>query len=205
MASIKKRPDGKWRARYRDAEGNEHARHFRRQIDAKKWLDGVTAAVVTGAYVDPNAGKITLATYFGDWSQRQIWATGTATAMSLAVRHCTFADVELGSLKPSHVELWVKTMDKAGLAPGTIRTRVNNVKSVLHGAKKDRLIAGDPADGVTLPRRRKAEHAMEIPTPEDVGRILASSEQWFEVFVSLCAFAGLRLGEACAVQLVVCL
>jgi hypothetical protein len=31
MASIAKRPDGRWRARYRDAAGAEHSRHFARK------------------------------------------------------------------------------------------------------------------------------------------------------------------------------
>ncbi len=34
MASIAKRPDGHWRARYRDPTGREHARHFARKIEA---------------------------------------------------------------------------------------------------------------------------------------------------------------------------
>ncbi len=48
MASIQKRPNGVWRARYRDADGKEHSQHFPRKIDAQAWLDEVTAAVVTG-------------------------------------------------------------------------------------------------------------------------------------------------------------
>ncbi|WP_231377424.1 tyrosine-type recombinase/integrase [Arthrobacter sp. 162MFSha1.1] len=156
---------------------------------------------MTGAYVDPNAGKVTLTTFFADWSQRQIWAAGTAKAMSLAVRSCTFADTELRNLKRSHVESWVKKMSQEGLAAGTIKTRFNNVRSVLHGARNDRLIATDPANGVTLPRGRKPEHAMAIPSPSDVGRLLSASEPWFRPFVAMCAFAGLRLGEAAAVQL----
>lgn len=47
MASIKKRPDGIWRARYRDEAGKEHARHFKRKVDAQDWLNEVTASVVT--------------------------------------------------------------------------------------------------------------------------------------------------------------
>jgi len=46
MASIKKRPNGTWRARYRDAAGKEHARHFKfkdnsrdPQNSAQHWLD----------------------------------------------------------------------------------------------------------------------------------------------------------------------
>ncbi|MFJ4040289.1 tyrosine-type recombinase/integrase [Paenarthrobacter sp. NPDC089989] len=201
MASIQKRDNGSWRARYRDDAGKEHARHFPRKIDAQRWLDEVTASVVTGSYVDPKSGRITLASFFAEWSGRQIWADGTTKAMSLAVRSCTFADIEFRSLKRSHVEAWVKKMSQDGLAPGTVKTRYNNVRSVLRGAKNDRLLAVDPAEGVTLPRARKAEYAMAIPSPEDVGKLMAASEVWFQPFVAMCAFAGLRLGEAAAVQL----
>ncbi|GGS16233.1 hypothetical protein GCM10010269_64350 [Streptomyces humidus] len=34
MANSQKRPNGKWRARYRDLDGKEHARHFDRKVDA---------------------------------------------------------------------------------------------------------------------------------------------------------------------------
>lgn len=201
MASIQKRPDGRWRARYRDDAGKEHARHFVRKLDAQRWIDGVTSSVVTGTYVDPRTSKVTLESFFAEWSTRQVWAAGTATAMSLAVRSCTFTDVELGKVRRSHVETWIKTMMNADLAPGTIRTRTNNVRSVLRGAKRDRIIAVDPSEGVTLPRVRKTEHAMIIPTVEAVGAALAATGEWFQPYIALCAFAGLRLGEAAAVQL----
>lgn len=38
MANIQRRPDGRWRARYRDDAGREHARHFDRKTDAQRWL-----------------------------------------------------------------------------------------------------------------------------------------------------------------------
>ncbi|UFS58916.1 tyrosine-type recombinase/integrase [Subtercola endophyticus] len=201
MASIQKRPNGSWRARYRDDEGKEHAKHFERKIDAQRWLDGITAAVISGTYVDPRAGKVTLTSYFAEWSSRQVWAPRTARNMSLAVRTCTFADIELGRVRRSHVESWVKVMVDAKLAPGTIRTRTRNVRAVLRGAKRDRVIGNDPSEGVTLPRVRKAEYSMAIPSPEAVGALLRASGDWFRPFIALCAFAGLRLGEASAVQL----
>lgn len=42
---------------------------------------------------------------------------------------------------------------------------------------------------------------MTIPAPAEVGRILDAAPEWFRPFVALCAFAGLRLGEAAGVQL----
>jgi hypothetical protein len=34
--NVAKRPNGKWRARYRDDAGKEHSRHFDRKIDAQQ-------------------------------------------------------------------------------------------------------------------------------------------------------------------------
>lgn len=166
MASIAKRDDGRWRARYRDEAGREHARHFDRKIDVKRWLDGVTASVVRGEYVDPAAGAVTFAHFYGEWSARQVWAPRTLEAMNLAAGSVPFADLPLRNLRRSHVESWVKAMTARGLAPGTVHTRVQNVRSVLRGAVADRLISRDPSEGVTLPRRRRAEAAMRLPTPQ---------------------------------------
>jgi integrase len=92
-------------------------------------------------------------------------------------------------------------MDAAGLAAGTIETRYVNVRSVFSAALKDKVIGSDPTDSVRLPRGRRPEAAMSIPTPEEVGQFLAVSDGRFQAFIALCAFAGLRLGEAAEVQL----
>jgi hypothetical protein len=34
--NVQKRPNGKWRARYRDASHREHSRHFARKVDAER-------------------------------------------------------------------------------------------------------------------------------------------------------------------------
>ena len=41
---------------------------------------------------------------------------------------------------------------------------------------------------------------MQVPSVEQVGRILGGADDDFRAFVALCAFAGLRLGEAAGVQ-----
>jgi len=60
MASIQKRPNGKYRARYRDADGKEHA----------AWLDEKTASIVTGQYVDPKASAVSWAAWTRAWVER---------------------------------------------------------------------------------------------------------------------------------------
>ena len=199
--NIAKRSNGKWRARFRDDDGNERARHFDRKIDAQRWLDETSAAVLTGTYADPKAGRVTFAAFFGEWSTRQVWAPGTVLAMSLAARSVPFAGKPMAQVRGSDVETWIKAMHASGLAPGTIKTRYVNVRSVFRAAIKDKVIGSDPTDGVRLPRRRRADAAMTIPTPEEIGQLLAVADEHVQAFIALCAFAGLRLGEAAGVQL----
>ena len=200
MASIAKRPDGHYRARYRDEAGAEHSRHFHRKVDAQAWLDQVTAAVVTGQYVDPKAGRITFTDFYGQWSRRQVWVAGTRRSMDITTRSVTFGNVPLRSLRRSHVEGWVKSMSSKGLAASTITTRINNVRAVLRGAVADRIMPTDPSAGIALPRRRRREAAMTLPSADDVKSVLESADVAFRAFVGLCAFAGLRPSEAAGVQ-----
>jgi integrase len=200
MASIQKRDNGSWRARYRDAAGKEHARHFPRKIDAQRWLDEVTASVVTGRYVDPKGGKITFAQWFDQWTAAQVWATGTKLKAEQALAIATFREHQIRSILPSHVQAWVKGMS-ARLAPATVKVYYNIVSSAFRAAVTDKVIAENPCTGAKLPRERRREAAMTIPTPEQLGKALEAAPDWFAPFVSVCAFAGLRLGEAAGLQL----
>lgn len=157
MASITKRSSGKWRARCRDSAGREYARHFTRKLDAQRWLDEVTTSIVTGVYVDPGAGKITLAGWWATWSRRQTWTSSTKATADLAANSVTFGRVPMRSVRRAHVEEWVKGMTlpaesrTGGLAASTIRTRFNYVHLALAAAVRDRLIVGNPAAGVSCP------------------------------------------------------
>jgi site-specific recombinase XerC len=110
-------------------------------------------------YVDPKSGKVTFSSFYADWSARQVWVPGTVQAMNRAARGVHSTNVAMSDIRPSHLELWVKAMQDKGLAPGTIRTRFNNVRSVLKAAMWDKVLGTDPSDGVTLPRRRRAQAA----------------------------------------------
>ncbi|MGO2166656.1 tyrosine-type recombinase/integrase [Corynebacterium casei] len=203
MASIKQRPDGVWRARYRDAAGKEHSRHFKRKVDGQRWLDEVTASVITGRYVDPKAGKIAFSVWYEHWMTRQVWAAGTHESASMILRSIPFAEKHLNQIMFSDVQLWIKEMSSGAkpLSPKTVRNRYNFARMAFQAAIKDKRIAEDPTDDVKLPRVRRVEASMAIPTPEQVGEFLGEAPLFFRAYVAVCAFAGLRLGEASGLQL----
>jgi integrase len=196
-----------WRGSYRDEAGKQHTKSFKRQVDAKRWVATEEAKVVRGDWIDPAAGKVTFAAFYADWAPRQVWLSSTRENADLATAGVTFGNMQLRSIRRSHIEAWVKNMT-ARLAPTTIDTRFTIVRGVFRAAVADRLIASDPTAGVVLPRKRKAEAAMSIPTSAGVAKVLRAAEPerrpksrpGFTAYVALCAFAGLRRGEALGVQ-----
>ncbi|MFZ2012960.1 MAG: site-specific integrase [Nocardioides sp.] len=87
------------------------------------------------------------------------------------------------------------------MAASTRRTRFNYVRMCFAAAVRARLIRLDPTAPITPPKVPKAETKMRIPAPDQVARALDAAHLEFRGFIAVCAFAGLRLGEAAGVQL----
>lgn len=199
MSSVRQRPNGSWRARYRDEDGKEYAKHFSLKREAQAWLNEVASAQLTGTYVAPAASRGTLEEFYADWSQRQMWTDNTRRLADRSVGECTFRAVPFGKLRRSHAEAYVKQLSTS-LAPSTVKTRTAYVRTVLRAAVLDRRLASNPLDGVKLPAVRKTEHSMRIPSPAEVRAIRKAIEPAWAAFVDVMAFAGLRIGEAAALQ-----
>lgn len=197
MASIQKRDNGRWRARYRDVAGKEHARHFDRKTDAQRWLDHVTASVVRGEYVDPKAGRITLATYAQQWEAIQVSAESTKRIVDNALRlHILpeLGDMPLAAVRRSNVQSFVKHLESKGLAAGTIRGIYHVLTQVFGAAVDDRLISSTPCRRITLPEGADTE--VIPPTIEEVEAYLTAFDPRWRGLVVLLAGAGPRIGEA---------
>ena len=67
MASVSKRPNGYWRALWKNPEGREVTKSFKRKVDAERHVKEMTAALVTDTYIDPGAGKVTFQDYAEQW------------------------------------------------------------------------------------------------------------------------------------------
>jgi integrase len=196
MASIRKRPNGQWRARYRDIAGREHARHFARKVDAQRWLDEVTASVLTGNYVDPRAGRITFREYAKAWQPAQIHRRNTAAAVDSALRvHAmpAFGDRQIASIRPSEIQAFVQALSLK-LKPATVRVTYQHLRSVFRAAEADRIIARSPCERITLPRVTR-EQIEPLSTEAVLALEVAMPARW-RAIVRLMAGTGIRPGEA---------
>lgn len=181
----------RYRARWVNDDGKERSESFTSEKAAKAYLK----AVARGEYTN-DLGKLTFREYFDQWSPHQVWAPGTVKKADQAINSLTFADTRLDRLRASHIQAWVKVMVDKPLAVNTIRSRFDHVRAVVRAAVADRAIPFDVTATVTLPRARRAEAAMVIPTTAQVGMALHHAPDKFHAFVAVCAFGGLRLGEA---------
>jgi integrase len=120
--------------------------------------------------------------------------------MNQTVRSVPFADVALADLRVSHIEGWVATMVDSGLAASTIRTRFANARAIVRAAVADRYLSQNVTARVRLPRTRKVSAAMRIPTAEQVGKVIGAADPELAALFAVCAFGGLRLGEASALK-----
>ncbi len=127
--------------------------------------------------VCPCLSMITVQAFYDDWSRRQVWASGTRTAMDLAMRSGDLGRYQIGHVSHSHIEAWIKGMADQPLGPGTIKTRYKNVHTVFRAAVRDRHIVRDPTEAVRLPRQRRADASMSIPAVHDVGVLLSVADE----------------------------
>lgn len=201
MASVQKRPDGVWRARYRDRSGKEHARHFRRKVDAQRWLDEQTTALVTGRWVDPTLARLTVAEWCGTWlanygGHRPSTVRQARTHVQRIVTR--FGPRQLIDIRPSDVKQWTKELADEGLKESTVYSIYRRFAQILGDAVNDGLIPTSPCSRRTSPRQPSQRPF--VPTTEDVFALLDTMPEGLRPAVLLGAFAGLRNSEAVALR-----
>ena len=154
MASIRKRPDGQWRARYRDGAGKEHARHFARKVDGQRWLDQETTKLETGSWIAPRAAKVTVE----EWCKR--WLDGYRTRKSSTVRMAevhiakiiaAFGPRRLDSLRPSEIRSWLVQLQQEHAASYVYALHAR-LAQILADAVHDGVLARNPCSRRTAPR-----------------------------------------------------
>lgn len=195
MASIQKRPDGRWRARYRDPSGRERSKHFDRKVDAQRFLTTVEAAKLRGQYVDPT-NMTTVAEYARRWVASRPHRPTTARRMDGQIRNhiegTTLGGQRLARVLPSDVQAWVTTLSKT-LAPSTLGQQVTMLRSIFSAAVLDRLVGASPVVRISVPR---AEQERVVPaTVAQVRELAAAVPARNRAMVLTQAGLGLRLGE----------
>lgn len=184
-----------YRARYEGPDGKERTRHFKTKKEANKWLDEQSAKIVTGTYVDPNAGRITFMEYGEEWRARQVHRRTTASDYEVQLRlhaYPALGNTRLNELQPSQIQAWVKGLSEK-LAPATVRKIHGITAGILNDAVKDRRLAFNPCAGTRLPEI--PERRITILSSKQVHNLWAHIVPEYKALVHLAAATGMRQSE----------
>jgi len=203
--SVTKRPDGRWRARYRGADGRERAKHFARKIDAERWEVEQRSRLNRGEWVDPALGQVRVREWAVTWlaskaglkptsrrSYEQVWRT---------LVEPRWGDVSLSRVTYADAVTWLAELSAKGLSPSTIGHGLLVLKQVLDLAVLDGHLARNVTHAVKAPRPRKGEqrfltHGQLDALAQECGR----NDDQYRLFVLVLGYTGLRWGEARALR-----
>jgi integrase len=190
----------RWRVRYRTPERRQtDKRGFTSKRQALDFAATVTVEMMTGQYVPPKLGKITVAEFGPNWLSRKesdlkpsaYKSLETAWRIHVLPRwgHVQLADITLDS-----VERWIADMTRAGKGATVVIRAYGVLAGVLDTAVKAKRLAKNPARGVeNLPRKQRKAHV--YLSHAEVAELATAAGQ-YRVLVLVLAYCGVRWGEA---------
>lgn len=196
MASIDKRPDGRYRARWREyPSGPQRTRQFDRKGDAERFLDGIRGDLAHGHYVDPAGARTAFRDCAEAWRAAQVHRPSTATQADTYLRlhaYPTLGARPIGAIRRSEIQAWVKALSTK-LAPGSVEVVYRWVSTIFRSAVEDRLIASSPCVRIALPKRASSE---VVPLGvSEVESLVDAVPDRYRALIVFAAGMGLRQGE----------
>lgn len=201
-----------WCLRYVNPEtGRERTETFRLKRDAERRLTEIEASKLTGSYVDPRAGKVTVGVWAERWLdvQVQLKATTQARYRSILDVHVIprWGEAELAKVRHSDVQKWVADLSSVR-SPATVRKIHRVLSQVLGSAVKDGRLVRNVAEGIALPRVRSKERryltheqvsdladaCADVPVSKYASTTEADRGA-YRLLVLFLAYTGLRWGE----------
>jgi integrase len=199
--NIQRRPNGKWRARYRDPAGREHARHFVRKIDAERWLAGQEIAKARGEWIDPARARVTVADWAPTWlATKSALKAKTRLSYESVLRTWVlprWGRTPLAAIGHADVVRWQAEM-RSQLGPSRTRQAVDVLSQCLRLAVRDGRLTRNVADGVIRPRLPRA--TQRFLSHSEVAKLAAECPPPYDLMVTVLAYTGLRFGEVAALQ-----
>jgi len=206
---------------FRDWQGKQRKRSARTLAEARKLKASLTTDVERGEFVD---SRITFAEYAPSWIDRYKGRTKrgikpeTLTDYRKTIERDAlpfFGRMRLSHIRPRDIKEYAASIEKRGVAAGTVRLALAPVKALLADALEEDLIRSNPAAGVritageapatSLDDNEDDEHVKALGE-EELAAFLATlsadplEKGWpaWRPFFEFLAHTGLRIGEAIA-------
>jgi integrase len=197
------KPLTRYMVRYRTPQRTStKKRGFKTKRDAQEFASTVEVEKMTGSYVAPSLGLITVGELAPAWLSRKesdVAPSNYRTLESAWRIHvkpvwgtARVADVDLAA-----VERWIATMRKTK-APTTVIRAYGVLAGILDDAVKARWLTANPSRGVENLPRKTGKRRVYL-NADDVARLAAESGQHRALVLTL-SYTGIRWGEAVALR-----
>ena len=188
-----------YRVRYRTPDNRQtDKRGFKTKRDAERFANTVEVEKMTGKYVAPSLGQITVGELGPAWLKRQVhhkpsWAARLDSSWRIHVEP-KWGRRRINDIVRSEVQNWVAELPMSASSVAHAHTVL---AGILDDAVTDRRLAINPARGVKLPR--KEDKPKSFLTAVQV-QALADESKHPDI-VWLLATTGLRWGEMAALRI----
>jgi integrase len=185
-----------YRVRWRETDGRARAKTFRRKVEADRFAAMVSADIVRGHYIDPDAGKVRFDDYAEQWLAAQTFEEGTVEMVELRFRLHVMPHLgsrNLADIQPSTIQGWLRTL--TGLSGNYQKVMYANVSSVFTAAVDDGLIPKNPCKAPSVRRPKSDPRKLKPWTREQAMAVRDHLPDQFKIVVDLGIGLGLRQGE----------
>lgn len=190
----------RYRARYIGPDGTEKSKSFpdRQKRLAEQWLAHIEADMSRGHYFNPDAGKVTFGQYVEGWLPTETTdpATREAVAMRLRLHAIPYLGTrQMGAVKPSHLRLWMRGLEDAGLSAAYRRGIFAHVSTVFSAAVEDKVIRENPCRVRSVKAPRLDPRKVRPWSQEQVMKVRDALPDRYRALVEPAGGCGLRQGE----------
>ncbi|WIA95845.1 tyrosine-type recombinase/integrase [Curtobacterium sp. MCBA15_004] len=203
----------RYRVRYRKPDGSQtDKRGFTTKREAELYAATVRVKKASGDYIDPAAGRETVAALGARWlaSRAHLKASSLAVYESAWRLHVEprWGRVNVASIDHSDVQDWIielgagdpraKPKPIKPKSPALVRRCHDILAGILDVAVKDKKIGTNRARGVTLPRKVSKEHT--YLSHQELAALVKAAGGINGQVVAVLAYTGLRWGELSALR-----
>jgi len=195
--SPRPKQDRRYQARWREPSGKEKAKNFRAKADAEAFITRIEADKQRGNYVDPRVGDVLLSDFIEsylatvDHSDSRMDFYERATRLYILP---ALGDRRLGSLTPQDTRDLAASIEAPSMRYHTIKC----LTAILARAVQDDILPKNPASGLGIKAPpRKEVRALELSEVEAITEAMVPR---YKAMVTLLAWRGLRIGEACGLR-----
>ncbi|WP_108924582.1 tyrosine-type recombinase/integrase [Mycobacterium montefiorense] len=201
----------RWRVRWVDDRGEERTKSFQRKPDAQAYLNGLTADLQRGEYVDPRKSAETFGSVAEQWfatkqHRKPKTVAGYRSLLDTVVLP-KWESVPLKRLDYESYSTWLGALSVDGgqRGAGLSASRITQAHQLIGAVLKYAQRTGKVAKNVAFEIKRDED------LPEQVERerrylshaellILAKAADRFETLTLVLGYCGLRFGEAVALR-----